>query len=86
MAAADLPDLDALRTELDRLEHEERELSAARRRLHDRLASFPNPHTEARERELSALRHQLHQRIDAHRVQLRDAGLDVGPPGPSCRD
>jgi chromosome segregation ATPase len=86
MAAADLPDLNALRAELDQLEHEERELSTLRRKLHDRLASFPNPHNEARERELSARRRELHRRIDALRVQLRNVGFYVGPPGPSRRD
>jgi hypothetical protein len=56
--------------ELVRLEREEREVSALRRKLHDRLASFPNPATEARERELSAQRRELHRRIDELRARL----------------
>jgi hypothetical protein len=52
---------------LERLEREERELSRLRRKLHDRLASFPNPITEAREREVSRQRRELHARIDSLR-------------------
>jgi hypothetical protein len=54
---------------LERLEAEEREISAYRRKLHDRLDSFPNAVTQAKEREVSARRHELHRQIDALRAQ-----------------
>lgn len=59
--------------ELDRvlyeLESEETELSARRRRLHARLASFPNEVAQQQEREISARRRALHVRIDALRAE-----------------
>jgi hypothetical protein len=61
-------DLEAL---LERLETEEREISSLRRRIHDRLASFPNEVTEQQEREISAKRRALHAQIDEVRVRLR---------------
>jgi hypothetical protein len=61
-------DLEAL---LARLEVEEHEISALRRKLHDRLASFPNEVTEAQEREISKQRRELHARIDELRARLR---------------
>ena len=64
MAVAKLPDLDALAIELVRLERLERELSARRRKLHDRLNSFPNEFTQAQERAVSAERRATHRRID----------------------
>jgi hypothetical protein len=57
--------------ELERLEHREKEVSALRRRLHDRLDSFPNEVTGAREQLLSAERRELHARIDVLRAELR---------------
>lgn len=60
--------------ELLRLEHEERQVSAARRKLHERLGIFPNKAAEQRERELSRHRHDLHQRIDALRAELDKMG------------
>jgi len=57
---------------LARLEVEEREISALRRKLHDRLASFPNEVTEAQEREISKERRELHARIDELRARLRE--------------
>ena len=54
---------------LARLEATERELSSRRRKLHDRLASFPNPATVERERELSRQRRELHAEIDALRAR-----------------
>ena len=56
---------------LERLEAEEREISALRRKLHDRLASFPNEVTQQQEREISAKRRELHAQIDELRVKLR---------------
>jgi hypothetical protein len=63
-----------LATELIALEQEEEDVSAFRRRLHDRLASFPNPETEAKEREVSTRRSELHSQIDARRAELAELG------------
>ncbi len=57
--------------ELQHLERREKEVSALRKRLHDRLDSFPNEVTGARAQALSAERQQLHRRIDELRAQLR---------------
>jgi hypothetical protein len=56
---------------LERLETEEREVSALRRKIHDRLASFPNEVTEKQEREVSKKRRELHAQIDELRVKIR---------------
>ena len=68
-------ELDAL---LERLEDDERHLSITRRRLHDRIATFPAgasaANLERRERELSKERQELHRRIDelrARRIERR---------------
>ena len=68
-------EIDAL---LEQLEEEERDISLRRQRLHDRIATFPNPTTKAelerREREISDERRKLHRRIDdlrARRNELR---------------
>jgi len=61
-----------LRTRLEKLEAEEREISALRRKLHDRLASFPNDVTAQQEREVSKQRRELHVQIDALRAKLRE--------------
>jgi hypothetical protein len=53
------------------LERRERQVSALRRKLHDRLDSFPNELTAAHERRLSAERRQLHRRIDGLRAELQ---------------
>jgi hypothetical protein len=63
-------DFNAMIVELEQLEHQERKVSALRRRLHDRLDAFPNDVTAAREREISAKRRDLHERIDSLRSQL----------------
>jgi hypothetical protein len=47
-----------------------------RRKLHDRLASFPNPTTEERERELSKRRRELHAEIDALRARRSSLRLE----------
>jgi hypothetical protein len=73
MTESESEDLDVL---LEQLEAEERDLSAQRRRLHDRLASFPNELTAEKEREVSKRRGELHVRIDnlrAERSRRRDA-------------
>jgi len=66
MTASDDKDLDAL---LEDLEAQERLISLQRRRIHDRLASFPNAATEQREREISKQRRELHAKIDALRAE-----------------
>jgi hypothetical protein len=60
---------DELNRLLERLEAEEREVSALRRKLHDRLASFENAETERHERELSARRKELHDEMDRVRAE-----------------
>ena len=74
-------ELDRILTEL---EAEEVEISRLRRRLHDRLASFPNEVTQEHEREVSAKRRALHVRIDslrAERSKRRDDEADSGLDG-----
>lgn len=76
MPASESEDLDVL---LEQLEAEEREVSALRRKLHERLASFPNEVTIEKERQLSKRRSELHVRIDtlrAERSRRRDAQSD----------
>jgi hypothetical protein len=70
VADGDNPDLEALAIELEQLEQRETEVSALRRKLHDRLSSFPSELTRAREREVSDERRALHRRIDELRAQL----------------
>jgi hypothetical protein len=60
-----------LEAHLEKLEQEEREVSALRRRLHERLASFPNELLVQQERELSLRRRELHQEIDELRIKIR---------------
>lgn len=79
MSDADqLKELDAL---LARLEREERDLSERRRKLHDRMALFPNADRDqdlkAQEAELSNERSELHRRIDEVRAQRNE--LRGGP-------
>ena len=59
-----------LRARLVELQEEEREVSALRVKLHERLASFGNPVAEEQERELSAKRRELHAEIDRIRGLL----------------
>jgi chromosome segregation ATPase len=69
MATDRYADLDA---RLKQLEDEERSISLQRRRLHDRLALFPDmsgPELDERERELSDRRRELHAEIDELRRQ-----------------
>ena len=58
-----------LDAEIEALEEEEREVSARRRKLHDRLASFPNEVTLQQEAEISKHRRELHARIDALKAE-----------------
>jgi hypothetical protein len=64
-------DPSSLLVELEHLERREREVSALRRKLHDRLDAFPNEAAQAREREVSAERRDLHFRIDQLRATLQ---------------
>jgi predicted transcriptional regulator len=59
-----------LRAKLEELQAEEREVSAMRVKLHERLASFANPVAEEQERELSEKRQALHAEIDRIRGLL----------------
>ena len=61
--------------ELVQLEEEERSVSTRRRKLHERIAMFPDAsgELERRERELSQERRELHARIDNLREELRNA-------------
>jgi chromosome segregation ATPase len=65
---------------LAQLEEEERSVSSRRRKLHDRIATFPDASGELqrRERELSQERRELHAQIDNLREELRNA--TTGPP------
>ena len=53
-------------------------VSLRRRRLHDRLAHFPDEtgYIEQQERDLSDRRRELHVQIDALRLEL---GMEPGP-------
>ena len=62
-------DDEQLDARIEALEDEERDVSARRRKLHDRLASFPNEVTLQQEREISARRRELHAEIDALRAE-----------------
>ena len=61
-----------LRARLLQLQDEEREVSALRVKLHERLASFANPVVEDQERELSEKRRELHAEIDRIRGLLNE--------------
>jgi ABC-type phosphate transport system auxiliary subunit len=71
MSALPSIDITAMNLVLADLERRERQVSALRRKLHNRLDSFPNDVTAAHERQLSAERRELHRRIDALRGELR---------------
>jgi len=66
---------------LEELEAEEVEVSRLRRKLHDRLASFPNEVAQQQERELSAKRRALHVRIDALRAERSRRRDETAPDG-----
>jgi hypothetical protein len=70
MATQTFFDFNAMIVELERLEQQERKVSAIRRQLHDRLDSFPNETTAAKERRISDARRALHRRIDALKAEL----------------
>lgn len=68
-----MDDEDELRERLKELLAEEREVSALRVKLHERLSSFSNEVVQERERELSAKRRELHEEIDRIRARLGEA-------------
>jgi hypothetical protein len=72
-----------LTAKLEKLEREEHEVSLLRRKLHERLASFPNSSTEERERELSKRRRELHAEIDALRARRSQLRLEEAETGDS---
>ena len=67
---------------LEQLEAEERDISLRRRKLHDRIAIFPdspaNEELERREREISKERGELHRRIDDLRAQRNELRTQPG--------
>lgn len=61
----------SIRAELDVLEAEEREISAIRRKMHERIdLGFPTDLLIQQEQKLSKERRDLHGRIDALRARL----------------
>jgi hypothetical protein len=70
MGAIVRADTAALHLQLAELERREQEISKLRRRLHDRLDSFPNDALRQRERLVSAERQALLREIDALRERL----------------
>ena len=71
-------DLNKMLVELEQLELREREVSAMRRKLHDRLDAFPNEIAAKREQEVSKERRNLHGRIDMLRGELRVGNRRTG--------
>jgi hypothetical protein len=63
--------------ELARLELEESEVSARRRKVHDRIAIFPSATLLETERELSLHRREIHRRIDETRAELAAVRLGL---------
>jgi hypothetical protein len=63
--------------QLARLELAESEVSARRRKNHDRIAIFPSQALQEAERELSLQRREIHHRIDATRAELAAVRLGI---------
>lgn len=81
MAYERVPDAWELVDELEQLVREERDLSSARERLHERIdRGFKTELTVARERQISDARRALHARIDALRAQLKLVDWEPGLP------
>ena len=66
---ASASELEEIDSRLEELEAREAAVSASRRKLHDRLSSFPNEVTIEKERALSKERRDLHAEIDALRAR-----------------
>jgi hypothetical protein len=70
MAAPEIPNIGAMRLELAKLLHQEREMSQTRQTLHTQIDQFPSPLVRAQARKLSRERRALHLRIDLLRIDL----------------
>ena len=73
-------------TRLARLERDERLISARRRKLHERIASFPTPEHEEAECELSRQRRDLHRRIAAVQAEILRPAPRALPSTPGHSD
>ena len=71
MSVDPVTELDAKRVELEKLEAEEHEISAIRRKMHERIdRGFPTELLIQQEQKLSKERRELHHRIDVLRAEL----------------
>jgi hypothetical protein len=71
MSVDPVTEIDAKRAELEKLEAEEHEISAIRRRMHERIdRGFPTELLIQQEQKLSKERRELHHRIDVLRAEL----------------
>jgi hypothetical protein len=71
MSVDRLSEIDAKRSELEQLESDEREISAIRRKMHERIdCGFPTELLIQQEQKLSKERRELHARIDLLRAEL----------------
>ena len=71
MAVQRVGDAATIRAELEVLEAEEKEISAIRRKMHERIdLGFPTDLVIQQEQKLSKERRELHGRIDVLRAQL----------------
>ena len=71
MSVDPLTAIDLKRAELEQLEIEEREISAIRRKMHERIdRGFPTELLIQQEEKLSKERRALHVRIDTLRAEL----------------
>ena len=71
MSVDPVTEIDAKRTELDQLEAEEHEISAIRRKMHERIdRGFPTELLIQQEQKLSKERRELHLRIDLLRAEI----------------
>ena len=71
MSVNRVDDTAAIQAELDRLEGEEREISAIRRKMHERMdLGFSSELLIQQEQKLSTERRALHTRIDELRARL----------------
>jgi hypothetical protein len=69
-ADPNVPDVGAMRIELEILLAEEQEISADRARLHARIDQTASPLLKAEAAKLSTIRRDLHTRIDRLRDEL----------------
>ena len=69
-----------LLSQLARLEREERQVSARRHLLHERIARFPTPEHERSEHELSRQRRDLHRQIDAVHAEIEAIRAEIPAP------